>query len=237
MSGFVYKWTNTINKKWYYGSHKGSVGDGYIGSGKVFLQAYKKNKECFSREIIYTGNDFREIEELILQTLDAAKCRESYNMKNTAVGGDTSMHFSKESIRKMSESSKNRDRSKPMSEETRDKIRQKLIGGKLSDETKKKLSEVRMGSGNSFYGKHHTEDSKQKISKAKRGFKHSAESLNLISEKNKKQIIQTDTNLVFESLIHAGEYFGLHSSTISNMMNGHLKNRFGLTFKEKNKQP
>lgn len=167
MSGFVYKWTNATNGKWYYGSHKGSVNDGYIGSGKVFLKAYNKSKEHFSREIVYVGDDYREIEELILETLDAANDRQSYNMKNSAIGGDTSMHFSQEARRKMSESSKKRDFSKPMPEETREKIRQKLLGGKASEETKKKLSELRKGSGNSFYGRKHSEETKRKISEAK----------------------------------------------------------------------
>lgn len=234
MSGFVYKWTNATNGKWYYGSHKGSVSDGYIGSGKVFLRAYNKSKEHFSREIVYVGDDYREIEELILETLDAANDIESYNLKNAAIGGDTSMHFSEESKRKMSEANKKRDYSRPMPQETRDKIRQKLLGGKLSEETKMKLSESRKGAGNSFYGKSHSQEAKMKISLGKRGKKMPTESVERRASKMRKQIEQTTTGIVFKSIIDAGKYFNLHPSTISNMMNGHLKNRFELRFKEKN---
>lgn len=230
MSGFVYKWTNATNGKWYYGSHKGSVSDGYIGSGKVFLRAYNKSKEHFSREIVYVGDDYREIEELILETFDAANDRNSYNLKNAAVGGDTSMHFSEEARRKMSESSKKRDFSKPMPEETREKIRQKLLGGKLSEETKMKLSESRKGAGNSFYGKSHSQESKMKISLANSGKKMSSESVERRASKMRKQIQHPESGLVFKSIIDAGKHFGLHQSTISNMLNGHINNRFGLKF-------
>ena len=41
MSGFVYKWINNIDGKYYIGSHKGTKTDGYIGSGIVFKQAVK----------------------------------------------------------------------------------------------------------------------------------------------------------------------------------------------------
>lgn len=39
----------------------------------------------------------------------------------------------------------------------------------MSEETKHKMSESRRGEGNSFYGKHHTEDAKQRMSKSKKG--------------------------------------------------------------------
>lgn len=53
--------------------------------------------------------------------------------------------------------------------ETREKLRQKAIGRKVSEETKQKLSEQRKGVLNNFYGKHHTDESKEKIRKAKLG--------------------------------------------------------------------
>ena len=41
MSGFVYRWTDTSNGMYYIGSHKGTPGDGYVGSGTWFMRAYK----------------------------------------------------------------------------------------------------------------------------------------------------------------------------------------------------
>jgi len=86
--GIVYKWTNTINGKWYIGSHKGSCNDGYIASGKAVKNAMSKyGMHVFIRDILYIGEDFREVEEFVLEVLSAATDKKSYNLKNTATGG------------------------------------------------------------------------------------------------------------------------------------------------------
>lgn len=88
-NGFVYKWTNKVNKKWYIGSHNGSINDGYTASGKIIQDAFLKyGVNSFSREILYEGPNFRQEEERILNNLDAANNPMSYNLKNKAVGGD-----------------------------------------------------------------------------------------------------------------------------------------------------
>ncbi len=35
MKGFVYLWTNDLDSKWYIGSHRGDVSDGYTTSSKL----------------------------------------------------------------------------------------------------------------------------------------------------------------------------------------------------------
>ena len=118
MSGFVYKWVDSSNKMYYIGSHKGSPNDEYIGSGVHFSRAYSKRPEMFSREIMYNGVDYRELEEFILEELDAAKDPMSYNLKNSAIGG----HMGAEGIEKM---------------------RKKQKGTILSNQTKRKISHAK----------------------------------------------------------------------------------------------
>ena len=115
MQGFVYKWIDSSNGMYYIGSHKGTPNDRYIGSGIHFNRAYSKRPEVFSRDIIYQGKDFRELEEFILEELDAANDSMSYNLKNAAIGG----HMGAEGIEKM---------------------REKRKGTILSTETKSKMS-------------------------------------------------------------------------------------------------
>ena len=207
MTGFVYRWNNSINNKWYIGSHCGDCNDGYIGSGKVFLKAYKKHKDSFSREILYSGEHFRELEELILITLDAASDRSSYNMKNSSIGGDTSSSFTEESRRKMSEASKKRIYSEPMPEEQREKIRKSLTGRKLSEERKAIMSEAMIGEKNHFFGKRHSEESKEKMSKAKIGKCPPQEVMSKLHNGNKKKVICTDKNIIFDSVKEAALFF------------------------------
>lgn len=87
--GFVYKWTNNVNGKWYIGSHQGNPLDGYTASGKIIREAFKKyGIDNFTREILYTGDNFRSEEEKFLNYHNAASCNLSYNLKNSASGGD-----------------------------------------------------------------------------------------------------------------------------------------------------
>lgn len=87
IEGFVYKWTNKINGRWYIGSHNGKKSN-YIGSGIAFRNVIKQHGiENFSREILYVGFDFREKEEQLLVELGAAADLQSYNLKNEALGG------------------------------------------------------------------------------------------------------------------------------------------------------
>lgn len=229
VEGFVYKWINTRNGKWYIGSHKGSVDDGYVGSGVIFRKAYKKHKDYFIREIIYLGPDFREVEDLILKTLDAESDRNSYNVSNYAIGGTRHFHTSKKSKERMAAAGRSQ-KGKVVSQEAREKIRQKLLGTKASDETKKKLSEMRKGDGNSFFGKQHTEETKRKISEKNKGKKMPKASVERRAKKIMKRIYFPEIDMHFESAVAAGKHLDLHASTISNMLNGHLKNRFNLSF-------
>lgn len=150
--GFVYKWNDFYNGKYYIGSHLGDVNDGYVGSGSYFKKAYKKRKECFSREILYIGKDYIELEEFILQELDCKNDINSYNLTNNARG--VSMQ-SEESKRKISKSKKGNTY--------------------FSKEHRKKLSEKKKGELHPCYGTEgyykgmkHSKESRLKMSKSKR---------------------------------------------------------------------
>ena len=135
--GFVYKWIDSSNSMMYIGSHKGTVDDGYIGSGVHFNRAYDKRPEAFSREIIYFGEHFRELEEFILEEYDAANNKFFYNLKNSSIGGDTfsGKTHTKEARIKISESRKgktwNNEQRKNMSKARKGKNVKKVYCGTL----------------------------------------------------------------------------------------------------------
>ena len=56
----------------------------------------------------------------------------------------------------------------PITEETKKRMSEWQIGRKMSKETRNKMSETHKGDKNHFFGKHHTEESKNKIREAKK---------------------------------------------------------------------
>ena len=103
--------------------------DKYIGGGIYFKRAYNLRKDFFAREILYVGSDFREIEELILITLDCEGDKLSYNLKNSAVGGN----MGQEGVEKM----RAKITGVKKSESAREKMRNKIV----SSDTRKKMSD------------------------------------------------------------------------------------------------
>ena len=92
-TGFIYKWTNKINGKWYIGSHDGCEEDGYIGSSLFLSRAIEKHGiDNFNREILFFCTEDRmtlyAVETEILEGFDARNDKMSYNMKNVGVGAD-----------------------------------------------------------------------------------------------------------------------------------------------------
>lgn len=82
-TGFVYQWTNNVNGMKYIGSHKGN-NPNYFASGKLIIRALEKyGRESFTREILYVGPRFREVEDEMLLAIDA-KQRDNgyYNLVN-----------------------------------------------------------------------------------------------------------------------------------------------------------
>lgn len=59
-SAFVYKWENVDTGEYYIGVHKGSIDDGYIGSGKKFIAKYKSSPTVFKRTIVQTYETYKE---------------------------------------------------------------------------------------------------------------------------------------------------------------------------------
>ena len=89
---YLYKITNLLNGKFYYGVHSTTnLGDGYKGSGRAIINAYKKyGKSNFIREILeFFPNDTemykRELEIVTESLIKNPKC---YNMVIGGTGGN-----------------------------------------------------------------------------------------------------------------------------------------------------
>jgi len=91
-AGFIYKWTNKLDGMKYIGSHKGTIDDGYTGSGKRFENAKKKygieNFERMILEYVELPTDILLKEQYYLDKFGCAKSTKYYNISPNAGGGD-----------------------------------------------------------------------------------------------------------------------------------------------------
>lgn len=163
MYHIIYLTTNLINGKKYIGDHStNNLEDNYFGSGVLINKAIKKyGKKNFKREILGS------FPEKILAFDAQKKYIDQYNTLTpngyniSLTGGHQCKNcMSEETKEKIGKASRNR------SKETKEKI------GKASrNRSKESLEKIRIaakkriGEKNNFFGKHHTEETKENLRK------------------------------------------------------------------------
>ena len=145
-TAYMYRWTHIPTGKWYVGSRtaKGShPNDGYFCSSREVKPLIQSNPSEWKREILATGEpeEMYILESKLLQESDARNDPLSFNKHNN----DGKFINPGESL----------------PEEIRVKISKSLLGKKQSVETRNKKSKVFSGTGNPFYGKTHSEETKK----------------------------------------------------------------------------
>lgn len=201
----IYKTTNLVNGKLYIGQDSKNKA-GYLGSGKVLNYAIKKyGRENFKKEIMawcYTKEHLDMLERLYIKLFNT-KTPTGYNLTDGG-GGTLGLSLSEDTRRKMGESRKGKLRPATVKE----KIRIKLLGHKMSKETKEKIkaikaknrwhhtdewkelqSKLKSGDKNAFYGCHHSDETKRKISTARKGKPWTEARRNAQLNKNKNGVI------------------------------------------------
>ena len=124
--------------------------DGYIGSGKLLKAAIKKyGKENFKKKILYVFDNFEDMVEKEKQLCneDVMNSPNYYNLKEGGEGGV----YSEEAKRKISESHLGKKMPK-------DSIEKGV-------ETRKRNGSYRTGENHHMYGKSHTKEALDKISR------------------------------------------------------------------------
>jgi len=154
MEHYIYKITNLINGKYYYGkrSCKGlAVDDKYMGSGIGITKAITKYGIAnFRKDIIEYCTDQNEAykRESEILTEEIIKDPLCYNQKCGGIGGMKGHVYSDEYRKECSERFSGSNHplyGKPRSEETKKKLREANLGkvkGKCSDDTKLKMGKA-----------------------------------------------------------------------------------------------
>jgi group I intron endonuclease len=174
----IYKTTNLVNGKQYIGRDAHN-NPNYYGSGSLLKRAIRKyGKENFKKEILEwceNINHLIERERYWLEYYDAGNDSMFYNLHNLSLGGSLTGE------------------------------KHPMFGKVTPDHVRKKITESMMGEKNHFYGKRHSQKTKDLISKI-----HSKKT---ISDRHKKQISEAglgEKNGNFKGYIVCvhGQYIG-----------------------------
>lgn len=135
-----------------------------------------------------------------------------------------------------------------LSLETRLKISKSNEGRIMSPETRKKIGDAQRGEKSHMWGKKHSKELIEKMSKIKLGKKFSKETRKKIGDSKRgdknwvykiarkdhpsaKQILDTKTNKIYDSILDASEAIGMNYKTLANQLSGHRKNKTTLIYK------
>lgn len=142
---YIYKTTNMINGKFYFGKSELNSDENkeYLGSGILLKKAIKKyGVENFKKEIIEDNiNCIVQLNELEKYYISNNFNNDCYNLAEGGEGGNLIKYYALEKLKQFKEN----------------------------------MSKLTSGENNPFYGKTHSDISKNKISKSKLGFSHSDE--------------------------------------------------------------
>lgn len=219
----IYIHINKLNNKVYIGQtcqkpqKRWDNGKGYQTSSKFYNAILKYGWDNFQHKILFTNLSLEEAnkkEQELIQQYHSTEDQYGYNLTS---GGLNFKH----------------------SEQTKKKIGQSnhiaLQGNKWSQHQRQIMSQKFKGQGNPFYGKHHSQQSKKKISQSRKGKNvgqehpfygkhHTQESLQKISQSRKskggKRVKCINTGEVFPTMMDAARWCGLkNASSIGQICN------------------
>lgn len=165
----VYKTTNLVNGKIYIGKHEtDNLDDGYLGSGNLLKYAIKKyGEENFKREILVKCSTKEEMnaKEAEFVNDDFLNRNDVYNIKLGGEGGFDFINENHLNTIGITEVNKNGENNKSgQCYATKNRIKKdKDYAMWFSNRIKEGYQLSNHDLGSSFRGKHHTEETKQKM--------------------------------------------------------------------------
>jgi len=230
----VYKITNIVNGKIYYGKHTTkNPHDNYLGSGKTMLKAIKKyGAKSFYKEVIFVFDNEREayLTEHELVTLDLIESGNCYNIvcggygfSSESIAGEKHPFFGKDgSFKNHKHTSETKKKisisamGHSVSSETRKKISNKRNGYKYTDEQRIKARKRTSGSGNGMFGKKHSEETRKKISEVlKNSEKHKLAS-KMLSKKMKGRKLPCEISMKISIALKGKPFTEEHKKNMKN---------------------
>ena len=183
--GVIYKITNQINGKAYIGQTTTSLSQRMASrrrANTVIGKAIRKyGWENFSVEVLEECDMKEELNEREIFWIAALNCK-TPNGYNRTDGGDGT-HGCVDS------------------DETRAKKSKSKIGHKVSDEIRAKLRAGQLGKKNSFFGKHHTKETRAAMSARQKGVPKSPEQVAKSAEGNRGKNVPKKSSCCFRKCV------------------------------------
>ena len=209
---YLYVHVNKINNKKYYGitcqkpTRRWQRGRSYSHNKHFYSAILKYGWDNFEHIILYDNLSKKEaqlLEQCYICLYDTTNEHKGYNL---TLGGEsaTGLRHSEETKDRIRKANTGRD----VSDETKERIRKAKTGVKrkpFTQEALANMSKATTGKNNPMYGKHHTEESKKKISKNKKG---------IPNDKNGVKVMCLETKEVFPSMKKAGDFVGTSQAAI-----------------------
>lgn len=174
--GFVYIWYDRKHKRYYIGSHWGTINDGYICSSPWMKQGYKHRPLDFKRRIlkIYVSRENLLDEEYkwLSKILPIELGKKYYNLTNHhpehwMMRGEYSPEKHGMFKKKHTEEAKKKMRGRKVSDNTKEKLRKSAIEQFSNPENRKKAGFANVGIRRN--NKKPSEEAKKKMSLARKG--------------------------------------------------------------------
>lgn len=170
----VYVHTNKINGKKYVGvtslkpEDRWRNGNGYVRN-KHFYRAIKKYgwNEGFIHEIIAENLSEENAYQMEIELIAQYNCMNP-NGYNATSGGEIGKEYSEEARKKMSNKTKQRMSDLSRRDHLRQKAKEQMANPEMIELLSKLKQGVYDGNKNPMYGKKHTDESKEKISKGRK---------------------------------------------------------------------
>lgn len=225
----IYLHHNKINGKNYVGQtclkpekRWGGQGQGYKKQPRFWNAIQKYGWENFEHKILMEGlnqEEANQAEQYWIKFFNSNNSEHGYNLTSGSQGHNNlsaqGLEKKRESLRKYWASEEGRAQAKKHSLETMGK-NNPMYGKHHSEESKKKISESHTGEKNGNYGKHFTQEHRSKISEANKG-KHKH-----IGEKNPraKAVFCIELNKCYLTAKSAAEETGADNSAIGKCCRG-----------------
>ena len=221
INGYIYLLTDSRNGKQYVGKHIGKEFNYFSGGIIPNKIAKKYGKEVFIKiileENIIDENLLSIKEKYYIKKYDTFN--NGYNLSEGGDGGGSWINKkTKEEKERITNIKREKNLGRKFSKETLEKMSLAKKGIPLTEEHKRNIRVSQSGENHPWFGRKHTDKSKEKISKSRKGIKNPEHS-DFMKKNNPRNLSVSINGCIFESIQQASEELNLPRHIVKTKLN------------------